>query len=413
MTEAIRLGRKPGRHAATFVLITVLIDSIGIGIVLPVLPNLIQELTDLSLSEAAFWGGFLAASYAFMQFLLSPTIGNLSDRFGRRPVLLASLATLTVNYVIMALSPVLWLLFVGRVISGAAGATHATATSYMADISPPEKRAQNFALVSAAFGIGFVIGPVIGGLAGEVSPRTPFVVAAILCGLNLVYGALVLPETLPPEKRRPFSWARANPVGVLRQILALPMIGWFLLAYAPFQLSHHVYPAVWAFFSQEAFGWTTAEVGISLTVFGISMAIIQGGLIRVILARIGSEATAWLGFVVSAMTLAGLAFATTGLVAYMIVPFSALGVICTPALTSLMSTRIPDDSQGELQGVLTSITAITTIITPLLMTQLFGHFTGTAAPLYFPGAPFLAASVAAVIAMVPFAIGLKAGRAAA
>ena len=401
------MRRKPGKHAATFVLITVLIDSMGIGIVLPVLPNLIQELTGLSLSEAAFWGGFLAVSYAIMQFLMSPTIGNLSDRFGRRPVLLASLATLTVNYVIMALSPVLWLLFVGRIVSGAAGATHATANAYMADISPPEKRAQNFAMVSAAFGIGFIIGPVIGGLAGEISPRAPFLVAALLCGLNLIYGAIVLPETLSADRRRPFVWARANPVGVLHHILQLPMIAWFLLAYAPFQLSHHVYPAIWAFFSQEAFGWTTADVGVSLAVFGISMAIIQGWLIRIILARIGAVSTAWVGFAVSAMTLAGLAVATQGWVAYLIVPFSALGVICTPALTSLMSNRIPDDAQGELQGVLTSITAITTIITPLLMTQLFGHFTGPTAPVYFPGAPFLAASIAALLAMVPFAIGLR------
>ncbi|NQW09261.1 MAG: TCR/Tet family MFS transporter [Alphaproteobacteria bacterium] len=397
----------PGRHATAFVFVTVLVDGMGIGIIIPVLPGLIRELTALSLSQAALWGGFLTLAYALMQFVLGPTVGNLSDRFGRRPVLLVSLAIMAVDYLIMAVAPSLWVLFLGRLIAGAAGATHSTANAFVADISPPEKRAQNFGLMGAGFGIGFIVGPIIGGLAGELSTRAPFYAAAAIAFGNFCYGAIVLPETLDPANRRPFSWIRANPLGVAMQIAKVPMVAWFVLAFFMYNLAQYAYPAVWSFYTQEAFGWSTGQVGLSLALWGVGFALVQGWLIRLVLPRIGEAMTALLGFLVSILGLVALSFATEGWMVYAIIPITALGAILAPALTGLMANRVPDNAQGELQGALSSVTGITMIVTPVLMTQLFGYFTAASTPLYFPGAPFLAAAVIMALAMLPFAIGLR------
>lgn len=397
----------PGRHATAFVFVTVLVDSMGIGIIIPVLPSLIRELTELPLSQAALWGGFLTLAYALMQFALGPTVGNLSDRFGRRPVLLVSLAIMAVDYLIMAVAQALWVLFLGRLIAGAAGATHSTANAFVADISLPEKRAQNFGLMGAGFGIGFIVGPIIGGLAGELSTRAPFYAAAAIAFGNFCYGAIVLPETLDPANRRSFSWRRANPLGVAMQIAKVPMVAWFVLAFFLFNLAHYVYPAVWSFYTQEAFGWSTGQVGLSLALVGVGFALVQGWLIRLILPRIGEAMTTLVGFLVSIFGLVFLSVATEGWMVYAIIPVTALGAMLTPALTGLMANRVPNNAQGELQGALSSATAITMIITPVLMTQLFGYYTAASSAFYFPGAPFLAAAVIMALAIAPFAIGLR------
>ena len=407
MTTIATTERPKGHHAALFVFVTVLIDAMGIGIIIPVMPDLIRDLSDLPLSKAALWGGYLSFVYAFMQFLFGPTVGNLSDRFGRRPVLLVSLAVLTIDYLIMGFAPTLAILFIGRVLAGIAGATHSTAHAYIADISPPEKRAQNFGLIGAAFGIGFILGPIVGGLAGELGPRQPFFAAAAVAFVNLVYGYFLVPESLVQEKRRPFSVTRANPLGVARQIRKFPTVAWLFAAVFLYNVAHFVYPAVWSFYTKEALGWTSAEVGLSLAAVGVGFAVVQGWLIRLVLPRLGEAKTVVLGFLVSIAGLVGLAFANVTWLVYSLMPFVALGAMVTPAMTGLMSNRIPDDAQGELQGALTSVAGVTIIISPVLMTQLFGYFAGDQAPFYFPGAPFLAAAVLMSLALIPFGVGLQ------
>ena len=400
--------RQPGgRRAAAFVVVTVLIDAMGIGIIMPVMPDLIRELTDLPLGAAALWGGYLSFVYALMQFAFGPTLGNLSDRFGRRPVLLLSLFALAVDYLIMGFAPTLWLLFAGRALAGVAGATYSTANAYMADVSPPDRRAQNFGLIGAGFGVGFVAGPLIGGLAGELGTRAPFFVAAALAMINFAYGALVLPETLAPENRRRFDWRRANPLGAARQIAGMPTIAWFFVAMFLFNLAHFAYPAVWSFYTKEAFAWSNAQIGLSIAIVGISFAVVQGWLIRLILPRLGEVGTAFWGFVLSIAGLVLFGLATEGWMVYAIIPFTGLGALITPAMTALMSRRVPANAQGELQGALSGVLGVTLIISPVLMTQTFGYFTSAGAPVYLPGAPFLAAAALMALALVPFSMGVQ------
>ena len=400
--------RQPGgRRAAAFVVVTVLIDAMGIGVIMPVMPDLIRELTDLPLGAAALWGGYLSFVYALMQFAFGPTLGNLSDRFGRRPVLLLSLFALAVDYLIMGFAPTLWLLFAGRALAGVAGATYSTANAYMADVSPPDRRAQNFGLIGAGFGVGFVAGPLIGGLAGEVGTRAPFFVAAALAMTNFAYGALVLPETLAPENRRRFDWRRANPLGAARQMAGMPTVAWFFVAMFLFNLAHFAYPAVWSFYTKEAFAWSNAQIGLSIAIVGISFAVAQGWLIRLILPRLGEVGTAFWGFIVSIAGLVLFGLATEGWMVYAIIPFTGLGALITPAMTALMSRRVPADAQGELQGALSGVLGVTLIISPVLMTQTFGYFTSAGAPVYLPGAPFLAAAALMALALVPFSFGVR------
>ena len=401
------LRRRAGPRAAAFVFVTVLIDAMGIGIIIPVMPDLIRELTDLPLGAAALWGGYLSFVYALMQFAFGPTLGNLSDRFGRRPVLLVSLLALAVDYLVMGFAPTLWLLFAGRALAGIAGATYSTANAFMADISPPDRRAQNFGLIGAGFGVGFIAGPLIGGLAAELGTRAPFFVAAALAMANVAYGAVVLPETLARENRRRFDWRRANPFGAARQIMSMPMVAWFFVAMFLFDLAHHSYPAVWSFYVKEAFAWTNAEIGLSLAVVGISFAVAQGWLIRHVIPRLGEVGTAFWGFVVSTAGLVLFGIVTEGWMLYAIIPFTGLGALITPAMTALMSRRVPADAQGELQGALAGVLGVTLIISPVLMTQIFGYFTNESAPVYLPGAPFLGAAVLMALALVPFGFGVR------
>jgi DHA1 family tetracycline resistance protein-like MFS transporter len=398
---------RTNRSAIVFVFLTVCIDAIGFGIIIPVLPDLIAEVSNTTISGAALWGGYLSFSYAVMQFAFGPAIGNLSDRYGRRPVLLVSLFMLAADFLIMALAPSLLVLFIGRILAGIAAATHSTANAVMADLSSREDRARNFGIIGAAFGVGFIIGPVIGGIAGEFGTRAPFFTAAALAFANFCFGALVLPESLAPEKRRPFDWKRANPGGGFIQLRKLPMVMWFMVCVFIFEIANFAYPAVWAYYTKEAFKWSSAEVGLSLAAFGLGFALVQGWLIRFILARLGEARTVIFGFAMGIAGLIGFSFANQGWMIYALLPISALGGVATPALNALMANCTPDDAQGELQGLRTSVVAIVMVISPLVMTQLFGYFTRGGTPVYFPGAPFLAAAVLTALALIPFYAGLR------
>ena len=381
--------RDPGKLPLIFILLTMVIDAMGIGLIMPVMPDLLQEVSGGDLSMAAEWGGVLTAAFAVMQFLCGPLVGNLSDRFGRRPILLASLLILALDYLVMAVAGALWLLLIGRIVGGIASSTHSTANAYVADISKPEEKAARFGLIGAAFGIGFVFGPMIGGLLAEFGTRAPFFAAAALAMTNLVFGLFVLPETLKPKNRRPFLWRRANPLGAFAAVSALPEVRRPLAITLFYSIAFWVYPSVWSYFTQARFGWDPTMIGISLAAFGITSAIVQGGLIRIVLRKLGERGTVIYGLAFNCLSFLAIALVTSPTIALILTPLSALGSVVTPALQGMMSRAVSDDAQGELQGVLTSINAIAMIISPLLMTQVFAAYTSSAAPFYFPGAPFI------------------------
>ena len=383
------------RHALTFIFVTVLIDTIGLGIVIPVFPELIVDLTGKPVNEAARIGGWLAFAYAVMQFGFGPVIGNLSDRFGRRPVLLASLLAFAVDYMVMAFAPTLALLFVGRLIAGVTGASHTTAYAYIADVSPPEKRAQNFGLVGMAFGFGFILGPAIGGLIGEqFGTRAPFIAAGALALVNALYGWLILPESLPPERRRAFDIRRANPVGTLLQLRRYqPVVLGLAMAMFLWQLSHQALQGTWAFYTIYRFEWSPGMVGLSLAAVGLTAAIVQGGLVRIIIPRIGERRAVELGLMSGLWGFVIYGFATEGWMMYGGIAIAALSGLAYPSMNALMSQRVEPNAQGELQGAVASLFSLSSIIGPPLMTQLFGYFTGRSAPFELPGAAFILAAV--------------------
>ncbi|MET1413597.1 TCR/Tet family MFS transporter [Roseibium sp. HPY-6] len=393
------------RGALGFILVTLTINSMGIGLMMPVLPSLLTDLTQLPVSEAARWGGALSVVYALMQFVFGPTLGNLSDRFGRRPVLLVSMFTMAVDYLVMALSWHLAVLFIGRTLSGVAGATFSAASAYIADVSSKEDRAKNFGLVGAGFGVGFVLGPMIGGYLGEYGPRAPFYAAAALSFVNFLFGYFVLPETLKPENRRAFDWKRANPLGALKQVAKYPAVRTLLLAIFLFDIAHYVYPAVWSFYAEEVFAWTPADIGLSLAFVGVGFVFVQGYLIRVLEPKLGPGRTLLIGLSANLVAFAGLAFASSGWMAYAMIIFAAFGALATPAFTGLMSNRMPDNAQGELQGLISSAAGLSLVISPFVMTQIFANFSGPAATITFPGAPFALAwllILASMLIALPF-----------
>ncbi|WP_245306244.1 TCR/Tet family MFS transporter [Roseovarius aestuariivivens] len=390
------------RLPLVFILTTVMIDAMGIGIIIPVMPQLIVEIDGGTLSNAALWGGVLASSFAVMQFLFGPLIGNLSDRFGRRPILLTSLAVMAADYLVMALAGSMWLLLLGRIVGGIAGATHSTAAAFIADTSTPEKRGAGFGLVSAAFGLGFVLGPVIGGVLGDLGPRAPFWAAAALAFANLVLGLAVLPESLTPATRRAFSLRRANPFGALAQIRAHPALPRLLTVLLLAQLAFNVYPAIWSYYTTAAFGWDPAMIGVSLAAFGICMAVVQGGLIGRVIDRLGEGHTVrlGLGFAVTAFLILGLV--TDGALALAFVPIAALAAMTVPALHAIMSRDTAANAQGELQGLFSSTNALAMILSPLMMTWVFAWATRPDGPVFLPGAPFLAALALCLLALALF-----------
>lgn len=395
------------RRAFSFILITLVLDAMGIGLILPVMPDLLAEIEGVSISDAAVWGGILTTVFAVMQVIFGPIVGSLSDRFGRKPVLLVSLAVMCVDYLVMAVAGSIWLLFVARAVGGITAATQSTATAFISDITPPERRAANFGLVGAAFGIGFVLGPVIGGLLAEWGTRAPFYAAAALAGLNFLWGLFVLPETVTDATRRSFSLRRANPIGAMRAMAAIPGVGRMLVLFFIYEFAFIVYPAVWAYFTKEQFGWSPGMVGLSLAAFGISVAIVQGGLIRIALARLGERGTIIYGIAFNFCAFIFLATVTNGWVALAFTPVTALGAVVTPALQSRMSRSAPADQQGALQGVISSARSMATIAAPLAMTQIFWLFT-SGPGLVLPGAPFLLSAALMIVAMAVFLTGRRA-----
>lgn len=381
------------KAAIGFIFITLLIDITGWGIILPVVPKLIKELIHSDISEAAKYGGWLGFAYAFTQFIFSPLIGNLSDRFGRRPVILISLFGFAVDYIFLALAPSIGWLFLGRIIAGLTGASLSTASAYIADISTEEDRAKNFGMIGAALGLGFIIGPVIGGLLGHYGARVPFYAAAGLCLLNFLYGYFILPESLDKSKHRPFDWKRANPIGSLKFLGKHPEISGLVFALILIYIGVHAVQSNWHFFTMYTFGWTERMVGISLGVLGLLLGLVQGVLIRWTIPKLGEHKSIYYGLICYAIGLALFAFATQGWMMFIfLIPYS-LGGICGPALQSVITKNIPSNEQGELQGALTSLVSATSIIGPPIMTNLFYYFTHDKAPVRFAGAPFLLASV--------------------
>lgn len=383
-------NRKP---AIGFIFVTLLLDVIGFGIIIPIMPNYISQLVGSDLSNASLYSGWIMFSFSIMQFVFSPIMGSLSDRYGRRPVLLISLFGFAINYLIVAFAPSIVWLFVGRILSGITGASFSTAYAYVADVSSPEKKAQNFGMLSAAFGLGFIIGPVLGGVLGQFGLRVPFLVAAGLTFVNWFYGYLVLPESLPLRKRRRFHWKRANPVGSLGNLRKYPVVWGLVGSLICIYIAQFATQSTWTFFTMEAFHWSEALVGYSLGVVGLLMAVVQGGLVRVVNPKLGPVKSIYIGLSFYFVGLILIAFAPQGWMLFpLMIPFS-LGGLANPAVQGIISNEVPDNQQGELQGALTSLMSVTSIIGPLLMTWLFSHFTAKNAPVYFPGAPFIMAAV--------------------
>jgi DHA1 family tetracycline resistance protein-like MFS transporter len=377
-----------GQAALGFIFVTLLIDVMGFGIIIPVLPKLIEHLIHGNISEAAAYAGLLTLAYSSTQFLFSPLIGNLSDKFGRRPVLLSSLFGFGVDYLFLAFAPSIGWLFVGRLIAGITGASFTTASAYIADVSEPEKRAANFGMVGVAFGVGFIIGPVIGGILGKYNVQYPFLAAAGLAFLNVIYGYFILPESLSKENRRPLDWKRCSPWGSLLQLSKYKAVFGLAVSLFLVYFAAQAVQSVWTFYTIKKFNWNEAVIGYSLGVVGLLVAVVQGGLIRIILPKLGQKRSIWIGLLLYGIGLLLFAFASEGWMMFaFLIPY-CLGGIAGPALQGYMSNSVPANEQGELQGGLTSLVSLSSIFGPLLMTWSFYFFTKQDAPFHFPGAPF-------------------------
>ncbi|MFZ4544941.1 MAG: TCR/Tet family MFS transporter [Saprospiraceae bacterium] len=381
-----------------FIFITLLIDVIGFGIIIPVLPKLIAELVRSDLSEAAIWGGILMGTFAVMQFLFAPIIGGLSDQFGRRPVLLASLFAFGLDYILLGFAPNIGWLFIGRMFAGITGASFSTATAYISDISEPEKKAQNFGLIGAAFGLGFILGPVLGGVLGSFGSRVPFFAAAFLSFVNWLYGYFILPESLKPENRRAFDIKRANPFGGILRLKKYPKIIGLVWALFIIYIAGHANQSSWVYITMEKFNWDEKMVGLSLGWVGLMVAIVQGGLSRIIIPKLGQNQSVYIGLAISSLGFVLFAFATQTWMMFAFMTIFAFGGIAGPSLQSLISNQVAANEQGEVQGTLASIVSLTSIIGPLLMNNvLFHYFSKKTTYYYFPGAPFLLGAVLTLI----------------
>ncbi|MEQ1749369.1 MAG: TCR/Tet family MFS transporter [Prosthecobacter sp.] len=378
-------ARKP---ALSFIFITLTLDILGIGLIVPILPKLIEQYEGGNVAAASSTYGLLYALYALMQFLFAPLIGSLSDRFGRRPVILISLLGSALDYFVIAFAPNLAWFALGRVIAGLTGANFAAASAYIADISPPEKRAANFGMIGAAFGLGFVIGPVLGGLLGQYGMKVPFFAAGGLTLLNWVYGVFVLPESLAPENRRDFSWARSNPIGSLLALRRFPTLLGLIAAYFIALLAHQVYPSIWVLYTSYRFGWDTLATGLSLAAVGVMAGGVQGGLTKRVVGAFGEAKTVRYGLIMATFFYAAYGLASQPWMIYVCIVFGSLSGLVTPAVQALMSQAVPADEQGALQGSLTSLSSLTGIIGPIVCTHLFSFFVSEKAPIVLPGAPF-------------------------
>ncbi|HVZ25781.1 MAG TPA: TCR/Tet family MFS transporter [Sediminibacterium sp.] len=392
---------KNRKAAMGFIFITLLIDVTGFGIIIPVMPKLIEQLLGVSdVSLASRYGGWLTFAFAFMQFLCAPILGNLSDKYGRRPVLLFSLFGFGIDYIFLSFAPTIGWLFVGRVIAGITGASFTTASAYIADISSAENRAKNFGLIGAAFGLGFIVGPLIGGLLGELGARVPFMVAAGLTLANWLYGYFVLPESLDQSHRRSFEWRRANPIGSLVQLGKYPAVAGLVLSLVFVYLAAHAVQSNWSYFNIEKFNWSPHMIGISLGVVGLLVGAVQGGLVRFVNPKIGNEKSVYVGLGLYALGLFLFAFATQSWMMFVFLIPYCLGGIAGPALQSIISGHVPPNEQGELQGALTSLMSATSIVGPPMMTSLFAYFTGKQAPFYFPGVSFFLGAILMLLSAI-------------
>ena len=369
---------------------TVVLDSMGIGIIIPVMPALFAEVTGTEkISDIAIWGGLLASTFALMQFIFGPILGALSDRYGRKPILLLALFVMAAYYLLMGFAQTLWLLFLGRLIGGITAATHATANAYMADISSPEEKAARFGMLGAGFGLGFVLGPLIGGLLGEWGPRAPFFAAAMLAAANGVLCYFVLKESLKTKNQREFMWYRANPIGAILDLRKFEGIYSLLLVFLLFTIGTSIYAAIWPFFTVERFSWSPGMIGISLTIYGVCFAIVQGVLVRPAIKIWGEKKTIIIGFCFEFSAMVTFAFLTDGKILIILIPLASLGVLAQPAIQAILSKSVGDDRQGAIQGVASSLNAIAMVITPITMTWILAVFSDKTAKYYFPGMPFL------------------------
>jgi DHA1 family tetracycline resistance protein-like MFS transporter len=396
---------KNRKASLIFIFITILLDVIGIGIIIPVIPSLIEKLSGGGLSEASRIGGWLIFAFAIMQFLFAPLMGILSDKYGRRPVLLLSLLGLGIDYIFHAYAPTIGWLMVGRVLAGITGASLTVANAYIADISTPENKAQNFGMVGAAFGLGFIIGPVIGGIAGKIDVQYPFFISAGLTFLNLIYGYFVLPESLAPEKRRDFDLKRANPIGSLKLIRKYPIVIGLITSFFLLYLASQAVQTTWTYYSMYKFKWDEAMVGYSLGVVGVIVAIVQGGLVKYAVKWWGEKKTIYRGYILWIIGLILFALATEGWMLFAFLLPYCLGGIASPTLQGVVSNQVADNEQGELQGALTATMSLSAIIGPLVMTNLFYVFTQEDAPFQFPGAPF---ALGAILVIISFMLSRKA-----
>lgn len=393
--------KKSKKQAAVgFIFITVLLDVIGWGIIIPVIPNLIKELINGDISEAAKYGGWLTFAYAITQFIFAPVIGNLSDKYGRRPVLLTSLFAFSLDFLLLAFAPTITWLFIGRILSGITGASFTTASAYIADVSTHENRAKNFGLMGAAFGLGFIIGPVLGGLLGQFGTRIPFIAAAILCMLNFLYGYFILPESLDKDKRRPFELKRANPIGAFLHLKKYPNLIGLVLAIFVLYVGSHAVQSNWNYFTMYQFNWTEKMVGISLGVIGLLVGIVQGGLIRWINPKIGNVKSIYFGLALYTIGMFLFAFATESWMMFVFLIPYCLGGIAGPALQAVVSEQVPPSEQGEIQGTLTSLMSASSIVGPPMMASVFYYFTHDEAPFLFPGAPFILGGIFMLISTI-------------
>ena len=385
------------------IIFTVILDSVGIGIMIPVLPSLMTDvLPGKTVAEAAVWGGILASIFAVMQFICGPILGSLSDTFGRRPVILVSLIFMAFDYIIMGLATSVWMLLFGRVLGGITASTHSTAAAYVADISSSEQKAARFGYIGAGFGIGFVLGPIIGGLLGEIGPRIPFFAAAIVSALNATACYFFLPESLKNKNVKQFLLRNINPFNTFKVITKFDSLKVFLLVFLLYSISTAVYAAIWPYFTAERFSWSPGMIGLSLTVYGLCFAFIQGVLVQPTINLIGRYNTVLLGFGTEIVAMVLIAIITNGWFLIALTPLASLGVIGQPALTALMSDQVDERNQGSLQGVISSLTALSMIITPLSMTWILAQFSNQSSEIYFPGAPFIASAILLTICVSVF-----------
>lgn len=384
-----------------FAVATVLFDAIGIALIFPIMPALLADIGIENISNAVLYGGALATGYALMQFIFMPVLGNLSDRFGRRPVLLAAIAALFVDYIIMGMAQSFAVLFIGRLIAGVAGATVSTATAYIADVSAPEDRGKNFGMVGAAFGAGFILGPAIGGMVGEYGVRLPFFLAAGFAGVNFLFGWFLLPESLALENRRPFRWRRANPINAIGRAVAAKRLRPTLIVVFCLMVAGYVYPSVWAFYGKEMFDWSLSTTGFTLAVFGLGTVFVQAYLIRRMLPALGENRTIRLGISVAVIGLLAIVFAFETWMIFALIPVVVLGEVAGPALNGFLSRQVPDSEQGDLQGVLGSIESLAAVFAPPMFALLFKLFTTEGWP-YFPAAPFFAAALIVAFGLMVF-----------